>query len=124
MTMPSFDIKSDEARRVVVMCKHVADDQALCRMTRCTPGAADRLDYVRYVADCGASSYYQRVVQHDLTEDYDVEYGSYVRLSDFASKDELIDYVVSGLSRQGQFVLWGARGRGFALRLRAKKTHA
>ncbi|WIA10864.1 hypothetical protein OEZ85_011030 [Tetradesmus obliquus] len=84
----------------------------LCALAQ-TPGAQGRLDYLHSVAGHSPATYLSRVLKAGLPEDYDTEFRQYIRLSDFESDGELIDYVVSGLSRQGQYIEWGAQGLGF-----------
>lgn len=82
-------------------------------------GAEERLHYVHFVACSSPRAYFERVLEPGMTEDFDAEFQQYVRLAEFTCKGELVDYVVSGLSKQGQYVQWGGQGQGYYRRLAA-----
>lgn len=111
----------EAAKQVICMCQEFVGALeargALHTAIHGSPDALERLDYIRHVAGLSAAAYLPQVIGPSLAEDFDPEFGHYVRLADFAGEGELADYVMSGLSVRGQYVRWGGGGAGYFQRL-------
>ena len=77
-------------------------------------GGEERLEYIEHVARMTPKQYHERWCNPGhQAEDWDEEFQAPVWLSDFTCLGELADYLITGKSLCGQYIIWGAEGQGY-----------